>query len=250
MHVSLAPQALFSLGSVTVTNTILTTVISSVLLIAALIWAAHKVTLRPAGGFAGAYEAICSAVLDQAEQTFGSSELALRYFPLLATFFIFILLGNTLGLLPGFDTLELHGVPLFRSVTTDLNTTVALAIISVVLTQVYAIRTLGVVGNLHRYFSTNPMMNMLGVLEIFLELTRLISFSFRLFGNIFAGEVMLIIVSSLVPVLGPSPFWGFELFVGFIQAFVFTMLTMVFISLAIHPVGHDGPAPSKIATNE
>lgn len=242
MHVSLAPQALFSLGSVTVTNSMLTTAISSILLIVALVWAARKVTLKPAGGFAGTYEAICSTIFDQAEQTFGSGEVALRYFPLLATFFIVILLGNTLGLLPGFDTLELGGVPVFRSVTTDLNTTVALAIISVVLTQVYAIRRLGIIANLHRYFSTNPLMNVLGLLEIFLELTRLISFSFRLFGNIFAGEVMLIIIGSLVPILGPSPFWGFELFIGFIQAFVFTMLTMVFISLAIDPTTHAEPS--------
>jgi F-type H+-transporting ATPase subunit a len=244
MHVSLAPQALFSLGSVTVTNSMLTTAISSVLLIVALIWAARKVTLKPAAGFAGTYEAICSAVLDQAEQTFGSREIALRYFPLLATLFIFILLGNTLGLLPGFDTLELGGVPVFRSVTTDLNTTVALAVISVVLTQIYAIRKLGVIGNLHRYFSSSPLMNVLGLLEVFLELTRLISFSFRLFGNIFAGEVMLIVIGSLVPILGPSPFWGFELFIGFIQAFVFTMLTMVFIALAIDPIAHPEPGHS------
>ena len=236
MHVSLAPEALFSWGPLTVTNSMLTTAISTVILIVALVWAARRVTLKPAGGFAGVYEAIISAVFDQAEQTFGSRELALRYFPLLATLFIFILMGNTLGLLPGFNTLELGGAPVFRSVTTDLNTTVALAIISVVLTQVYAIRTLGVVGNLRRYFSANPLMNTLGLLEIFLELTRLISFSFRLFGNIFAGEVMLIVISSLVPILGPSPFWGFELFIGFIQAFVFTMLTMVFIALAINPV--------------
>jgi len=142
MHVSLAPEALFSLGSVTVTNTMLTTAISSVLLIVALVWAARKVTVKPADGFAGLYEAIISAVLAQAEQTFGSRELALKYFPLLATLFIFILLGNTLGLLPGFNTLELGGAPVFRSVTTDLNTTVALAIVSVVLTQIYAIRKL------------------------------------------------------------------------------------------------------------
>jgi len=245
MHVSLAPEALFSLGSVTVTNTMLTTAISSVLLIVALVWAARKVTVKPADGFAGLYEAIISAVLAQAEQTFGSRELALKYFPLLATLFIFILLGNTLGLLPGFNTLELGGAPVFRSVTTDLNTTVALAIVSVVLTQIYAIRKLGVVGNLHRYFSANPLVNVLGLLEIFLELTRLISFSFRLFGNIFAGEVMLIVIGSLVPILGPSPFWGFELFIGFIQAFVFTMLTMVFIALAINPVGHSEPEPQQ-----
>jgi F-type H+-transporting ATPase subunit a len=241
MHVSLAPEALFSLGSVTVTNSMLTTAISTLILIVALLWAARKVTLKPVSGFAGMYEAVCSVVFDQAEQTFGSRELALKYFPLLATLFIFILMGNTLGLLPGFNTLQLGGVPVFRSVTTDLNTTVALAIISVVLTQVYAIRTLGVMGNLHRYFSSNPLFSLLGLLEIFLELTRLISFSFRLFGNIFAGEVMLIVIGSLVPILGPSPFWGFELFIGFIQAFVFTMLTMVFISLAINPVGHGEP---------
>lgn len=235
MHVSVAPEALFNLGPITVTNSMLTGAITTVILIVALLVAVSKLRIsrKPLGGFAGIFEATCEAVVSQAEQVYGSRELALQYFPLLATLFLFILTNNWLELLPGFNTFTYHGQPIFRAVTADLNTTIDLAIVSVVLTQVYAVQKLGAVGNIKRYFVGGIGMNVIGVLEIFLELTRVISFSFRLFGNIFAGDVLLIIIASLVPIIGPSPFWGFELFVGFIQAFVFTMLTMVFIAMAI-----------------
>ena len=232
MHISFTPEVLFHLGPIAVTNSILTTTITSLILIVSLILAGRRLKVNPLGGFAGMVEVTCEVVLSEAEQTFGSREAALKYFPLLATLFLFILADNWLELIPGFDTIQFGGVPIFRAVTTDLNTTVALALISVVLTQIYAIQSLGVVGNIRRYVSSQPLMSAVGILEGFLELTRIISFSFRLFGNIFAGDVLLIVVASLLPILGPSPFWGLELFVGFIQAFVFTMLTMVFIAIA------------------
>lgn len=238
MHVSIAPEALFQIGPLTVTNSMLTAFLSSIIVGVTFVWAARRVTLKPAGGFAGGVEAVASAVIDQGEQVFGNRKDALYYFPLICTFFLFILVSNWVGLIPGFNTLQVGDVPVFRSVSADLNTTLALALISVILTQVYAVQKLGVVGNLKRYFSKNPAMNLLGLLEIVLELMRVISFSFRLFGNIFAGEVLLIVISSLLPVLGPTPFWGMELFVGAIQALVFAMLTMVFIAMATTPTEH------------
>jgi F-type H+-transporting ATPase subunit a len=240
MHVSLAPEALFNVGPITVTNSMLTAVITTLLIGGGLVWAAHQLKVKPAGGFAGIYEALADMVLGQAEQVLGSREKALQYFPFLATLFLFILGNNLLAQIPGFNVLTLNGEPVLRSVTADLNATTALALISVILTQIYAIRALGVVGNLKRYFHGNAMMKGVGVLEIFLEFTRVISFSFRLFGNIFAGEVLLIVISTLLPVLGPVPFWGLELFVAFIQAYVFTMLTMIFIGIGTTPIQEHG----------
>lgn len=238
-HVSLAPEALFHIGPLEVTNSMLTATIVTAFLCVAMVVAVRRLKLVPAGGVGGALEAVSEAVLSQAEQVFGTRQAALRYFPLLATLFLFILLNNWAGLIPGLSAVTLHGAPLFRSVTADLNTTIALALISVVLTQVYAIRQLGVAQNLKRYFhSWAPGTIILGMLEVVLELTRVISFSFRLFGNIFAGEVLLIVIASLVPIIGPSPFWAMEIFVGFIQALVFTMLTMAFIAMAITPPAH------------
>lgn len=232
MHVSLAPETVFHLGPVAVTNSMLTAVITTLIIGGSVVLAARRLKLAPAGGFAGGIEVISEALLSQMEQVFGSRQQALRHFPLLATIFLFILGNNWIALIPGFNTIMAGDVPLFRAVTADLNAAIGLALVSVILTQVYAIQKLGVIGNLRRYFSKNPMMNIIGGLEVILELTRVISFSFRLFGNIFAGEVLLIVISALVPIIGPTPFWGLELFVGFIQALVFTMLTMVFIAMA------------------
>jgi F0F1-type ATP synthase, subunit a len=164
------------------------------------------------------------------------------FFPILASFFLFILLQNWFGLLPGVGSLlikvkehgELISVPLLRANTADLNTTLALAIISVFLSQVFAIKYLGFKGYVNKFYRLkDPMSFFIGTLEIISEFSKIISFAFRLFGNVFAGKVLLVIIAFLVPVLASFPFLMLEIFVGFIQALVFTMLTTVFISVAI-----------------
>lgn len=153
------------------------------------------------------------------------------FFPLLATIFIFILVLNWSGLLPGVGTvgIYLHDefVPLLRAGTADLNLTLAIALISVLSIQYFGIKSLG-----RKYFERfkNP-------LEIISEFSKIISFTFRLFGNIFAGEVLLAVIAFLLPFIAPLPFLGMELFVGFIQALVFSMLTAVFLNMAV--VAHE-----------
>lgn len=175
---------------------------------------------------------------------------AARYFPFVTTLFIFILFSNLLGLIPGVEALTLFSraegkmVSLFRSPTSDLNTTLALAFVAFVYIEVEGIRHLGLKGHLHKFF-INPLRDKIGffvgLLELLSEFTRIVSFSFRLFGNVFAGEVLLAIMTFLIPFLIPVPFLGLEIFVSFIQAFVFAMLTLVFASLAT--AGH-ATAPS------
>jgi F-type H+-transporting ATPase subunit a len=167
------------------------------------------------------------------------------FFTLLASFFFFIILNNWFGLLPGVNSYYVEPtyissetamvkddkaysekVPLLRAATADLNTTLALALITVIFTQVMGFKYLGAAEHLSKYASG------IGVLEAFSEISRILSFAFRLFGNIFAGEVMLAVVSFLIPFLTP-PFFLLEVFVGFIQAVVFTMLSAVFINMAI-----------------
>jgi F-type H+-transporting ATPase subunit a len=164
------------------------------------------------------------------------------FFPLLASFFLFILLQNWFGLLPGVGSLLIrvkeHGklisVPLLRANTADLNTTLALAIISVFLSQVFAIKYLGFKGYINKFYRLKePMSFFIGTLEVISEFSKVISFAFRLFGNVFAGEVLLTIIAFLIPILASFPFLLLEVFVGFIQALVFSMLTTVFISVAI-----------------
>lgn len=158
--------------------------------------------------------------------------------PFLISLFFFILLQNWIGLLPGVGSIVLgtdpvHTVPLLRSNTADLNTTLALGVIAVIMIQFYGVKFLGVKTYLGKFINfKNPISFFVGILEIISESSRVISFSFRLFGNIFAGEVLLTVVAFLVPILASFPFLVLEIFVGFIQALVFTMLTAVFINLA------------------
>ena len=128
-------------------------------------------------------------------------------------------------------------VPLLRAGTADLNTTLALALISVIMTQVWGVKYLHL-SYFKKYLNfSNPMTFIVGLLEFVLECAKILSFAFRLFGNIFAGEVLLAVMSFLVPLFVPIPFYGLEVFVGFIQALVFTMLSLVFFNMAT--VSHD-----------
>ena len=131
-------------------------------------------------------------------------------------------------------------VPWFRSANTDLNTTLAIAIVAMVMIHFWAFRALGVLGHVGKFinFKEGPIGFFVGILELVSEVARLISFTFRLFGNIFAGEVLLAAMIFLVPLIGIIPFLGLELFVGLIQAFIFSMLTLVFAAAAT--VSHGG----------
>jgi F-type H+-transporting ATPase subunit a len=127
-------------------------------------------------------------------------------------------------------------VPYLRAGTADLNTTIALALISVALTQIY-----GFSFQKFKYFGkfinfSNPMNFFVGLLELVLEAAKIMSFAFRLFGNVFAGEVLLAVMMFLIPLVVPMPFYGLEIFVGFIQALVFSMLSLVFFNMAT--IGH------------
>jgi len=164
------------------------------------------------------------------------------FFPLVFSFFSYILLQNWFGLLPGVGSvllkIEENGhklfAPLLRGNNADLNGTFAIAIISVIMIQVYGIKFLGFRGYIKKFINlSNPINFALGFLEIVSEFSKILSFSFRLFGNIFAGEVLITVVAFLVPILASFPFIILEVFVGFIQALVFSMLTSVFISGAI-----------------
>jgi len=128
-------------------------------------------------------------------------------------------------------------IPIFRAGTADLNTTLALAAISVFITQVFGFKYLKF-AYFKKYINfSSPIMFFVGILELILEFAKIVSFAFRLFGNVFAGEVLLAVILFLVPVVAPMPFYGLEIFVGFIQALVFSMLSLVFFNMAT--IGHE-----------
>ncbi len=241
-HVSLSAETIGNIGSFQITNSIFTSLIVSTILIVFALYARTKIksTDKPSG-LQNVVEMVFEALFNLINGVADNRKKAAVLFPYIASFFFFIILNNWLGLVPGVGTIgvEYHGhhVPLFRPGTADLNTTLALAIFSVVTTQVIGFRYLSF-GYFKKYFNfSSPIMFFVGILEIISEFAKIVSFAFRLFGNIFAGEVLLVVIAFLVPIIVPMPFYGLEIFVGMIQALVFAMLSLVFFNMAT--VSHD-----------
>lgn len=244
MHISLAAEHIFEIFGMPITNTLIMSWIAMAILIVISLVATRKLKLIPKG-IQNFIEAIVELILNFIEQITGNRKEAEKFFPLVTTIFVFILISNWLGLIPGVGTIGFfevaHGhdghtvfTPLFRSANSDLNMTLAMAIVSVVATQIFGIITIGFFKHISKYISfKNPGMTFAGILEGIAEFIKIISFSFRLFGNILAGEVLLVVIAFLLPYIAPLPFMLLEIFVGFIQALIFAMLTLVFLKIAV-----------------
>ena len=174
------------------------------------------------------------------DETLESRDMARRFFPLLITIFLFIFTSNMLEFTPGVGSVGIFRswggefVPLFRSVNTDLNVTLTLAIMSFLIIEVTGVLTIGVAKYARKFFNFHSGIGfVVGIIELFSELARLVAFSFRLFGNIFAGEVLILVIIHFAPYVAPVPLMAFEVFVGFIQAAIFALLTLFFIKIAI-----------------
>lgn len=244
-HISIKPDHLFDLMGFPITNSYLTAIIVIILFVIIAIYYNLQIKKIKRSQFFYLLHFVFKAIYNFFQTVVGDRITSL--YPLLGTLFIYILLLNWFGLLPGVGSIlvkvtegrESHFVPLLRGNTTDLNTTLALALVAFVSIQYQGMRELGVFGYLKKFFNfSNPISIFAGLLELISEFSRIISFAFRLFGNIFAGEVILSIIAFLVPILASFPFLLLEIFVGFIQAYVFAMLTAVFINLATAKVEH------------
>lgn len=232
LHISIAAEQLFRIGQLSVTNSLLTSWL--VVAVLAALFIKLGASLKAIPTVKQLFIELPIDIIYSLCRSVAGGKAAL-YFPYIAVFFMFILFSNWIGLVPGVGSIVVKhldkSTPLFRAPTADLNLTFALAIVSVVLIQYQGIKSLGL-KYFGKFFSLHPMQAYLGILELISELSKILSFSFRLFGNIFAGEVLLLVIGFLVPVLAPIPFYGLELFVGFIQALVFSMLTLVFFNIA------------------
>ena len=257
VHVALSAEKLFSIGPFPVTNSLVTTWIVTLLLIAFAFFATRKIQAVP-GFLQNIAESMVEVFQDLVSSVAG--EKTRVFLPIITTFFFFIIVGNYFGLLPGVGSVgfflpadashqamqagETHEgqktfVPFFRSINSDLNTTLALALVSVFATHYLSIRYLGLGGYLGKFFSLNPIFLFVGLLEIVSEITKLFSLSFRLFGNVFAGEVLLTTASTkLFAIIVPIPFYFLELLVGFVQALIFAMLTLVFMVILTQKETH------------
>jgi len=245
LHVSIGAQTVFTLWGFHVTNALLTGLVGVIITVAVLAYVALSVRFGWYNRFIGLVQWVFEGLLRQVNDIIPDKKLAKKMTPLAMTIFFVVMFNYWLSVLPGLDTVKVNGVPILRSVAADLNFTLALAIITVVTVQIYAIKYLGVFGNIGRYIR-NPLKNPVGAfegaLEIIGEFSRGVALALRLFGNAFAGEVLLVVILLLTSYISAAilPFFMvFELFIGFIQAYVFFVLTLIFTSLAVtHEVEH------------
>lgn len=291
-HVSISPEIVAYWGNLPVTNSMVTSLVVSGLILLVVIWFRIKFSAksnRPKG-IQNVLEWIIESLYNLVYTTSGDAKRARLFFPIIASFFILILFNNWFGLVPivgnvvvpvpqhdqkqagvttqllpellqvadtyastdnlpssakedtglvesGEDEEAAHKattVSLFRPGTADLNMTLALAIFSIVAVQFWGVKFLNLAYFKKFINFSSPINFFVGLLEIISEFAKIISFAFRLFGNIFAGEVLLVVITFLTLLLIPVPFYGLEIFVGFIQALVFAMLSLVFFNMATH----------------
>lgn len=253
IHISLKAEQVTTLGPLKVTNAMVYGLICAVIIGSLLILARRRIKVESHKGFGQLFEIVIEYVMNMLEGVFGSREKAVKYAPIFCTFFLFILLNNTLGLVPVVGpqisvTFAGEHVPLFRPFTADLNGTIAMSVFAIIYVQVLSIKAQGGKKHLQHYFSDKPLnpINMfIGILEVFGEFTRILSLSLRLFLNTAVGEILIAVFTSLVISNGRTPLAVipiilFELLVAGIQAYVFTVLTATYLGLAIAHADHDG----------
>lgn len=294
IHVSISAETLFHLGPIPITNSMFASLIISALLIVFALFTrlSLKKTDKPKG-LQNVAEWIVETLYNLVYSVTGDVKKSKLFFAPVTTFFLFILLNNWFGLLPGFGTIGFNHekepnevvieeksavvpveeiveseilvedhqttgafdtedltvqpsnqsettthaeskvfVPYLRAGTADLNTTIALALISFTMIQIFGVQ-FSQLGYFKKFLNfSSPINFFVSILELISEIGKIISFAFRLFGNVFAGEVLLVVISALVPILVPMPFYGLEIFVGLVQALVFAMLSLVFFNIA------------------
>ncbi|MFH1232867.1 MAG: FoF1 ATP synthase subunit a [Patescibacteria group bacterium] len=256
-HHTLYAESIFKIGNFSITNSFLNTLLVIFIVIASSIFFKSKIKMIP-GKFQNGVEMIFELLLDVFDSVTGSRKRTLKFFPIILSFFVFILLNNWLGLLPGVGSIgkvvlehnEKIFIPFFRSGMADLNTTLALALIGVIISHIFGIITIGTWQYLNKFINIkalleipkniikdptvliiNPIKVFVGLLEIIGELAKMASLSFRLFGNILAGEVL---VASMIAILAfglPIPFMFLEILVGLVQALIFAMLILTYLTM-------------------
>ena len=248
--VSIVAEPIFHIGPIVVSNSNMLGLLGTIIAISLLIFTARRVRSGKSNRLSTAIFWLFEILLDTCEEVLGDREKARKLAPLAITIFFVVMLNNWMGILPFVGPLTYHGLPLFRGLAADLNFTGVLAVITMATAQIWAIRNYGFRGNIGRYLKnpfTKPMGAFEGILELVAEFSRLLALAMRLFGNVFGGEVLLLVMSYITSFASPlvlPVFMLFELFIGAIQAYVFFMLTIVFVSLGTGPA-HGAEAEAK-----
>ncbi len=252
LNISIASEKLFTVGGISITNAMLTGLVGLVITLGVLIYVAVMLRLKRYNRFVGLVQWVFEGLLKSVYDIIPDKVLARKMAPLSITIFFFVLFNYWLSVMPGLDSITYNGIPVIRSLTADLNFTLAIALITMVTAQMYAIKYLTALGNAKRYFRNpfkDPIGAFEGILELVGEVSRGSALALRLFGNAFAGEVLLIVISLLTSYFASITlpfFMAFELFIGFIQAYVFFALSLIFTSLAVTP--HEDSTPDHSPT--
>jgi len=257
-HPQLPAETVFHIFSFPITNTIVATWITMAVLIILFAAAFSRSRLIPTR-IQSVVESLLGFVYNLVTSIAGEKD-GRRFFPLVATVFLFVGFNAWLSLVPGYGSILIHGhegeAELIRGANTDLNTTLALALVVFGVTEFMGFKRMRL-GYLKKFFIFGGMISAVkklfkgkigqaamefvsgfisfftGIIELLGEFIRIVSLSFRLFGNMTAGEILLLSIAYLLPFLVPIVFYGLEVLVGFIQALVFAGLTIVYISLAV-----------------
>lgn len=265
----LAAEIMFKIGFLPITNSYIN---STITLLGFVVFALfinmgmkrYYLNNSAPRGLINALEGLIEFMYSYFDQVTGDRKKSIKFLPIVGTFFFFILISNWMGLLPGTGSIGIwqmhHGeltlVPLFRPSNADLNMTVAMAVLAVTMSHVLGIAAIGFFKYVNRFIkfgdlfkaviSLNPVKILVavieffvGLIEIFSEIAKMVSLSLRLYGNVFAGEVLLTVIAGLISFFVPLPFIALELIVGLIQAVVFSMLTLVYLNMATQEHGHE-----------
>lgn len=251
-HIEIKAETLFNLGPIPISNSLLLGIIGYALVLWLLFYVVKSIKQGKKNYITGTVMMIYEMLYNTVVQVVGDKKVAKKVAPLSISLFFLIIVNYWLGILPIVGPITWNGVPMFRGMVADMNVTFALAIISMIVVQLYAIKTHGFFGNIGRYLRNpikDPAGAFEGVLELIAEFSRLLALSLRLFGNVFAGEVLIVVVGYMTAYaasIALLPFMVFELFIGAIQAYVFFMLTTVFIALGMvsHGSDHESDHPT------
>jgi F-type H+-transporting ATPase subunit a len=262
-HVALPSEVLFEVAGFPITNTLIASWLTVIVLVVVFYVCTRKMKLIP-GRLQNLAEMAVETLLNFVKSAAGEKHARLL-FPAVATIFIYVITNAYLALLPFFGTIVVTGqegtaVPLFRAANTDINVPLSIAVMSFIFVEFWGMKSLGAFRYLGEFFNVGQIRRgvkelftgkirpaitniafgfinlFVGLLEVFSHLIRIVSFTFRLFGNMTAGEILLLISAFLIPLVFTIPFYGLELLIGFIQALIFAGLTLVFGIIAVAPM--------------
>ena len=267
----IAAEPIAHLGSFTITNSLITAWVAVGLFVLLAFFVNRKLTSGAPGRFQSAMESLLEFMLGYVDQVTGDRAKSRKFFPLVGTLFLFILACNWMGSIPGFGSItrtvlldgHLENAPVFRPANADLNLTLAMALLTVVTSHLVGMITVGFFAHWNKFFALGTIVKgfkkggidimvglveaAVGLIEFVSEIAKVVSLSLRLFGNIFGEDLIILIIGSIVPFIFPLPFMALALITGGLQAFIFVLLSTIYLQAAVaveheqDEHGHDAP---------